>query len=99
MREPIQGIADSVGAAMLALLDVNRYLLQMGAGQSRQAEPEERPEYATNPAVGLTDEFNPVRISGPDCYLDLSFEGAARLWLKLGQVRQVMEHAEEIARG
>jgi len=77
------------------LLEVNAHLLRL----SRPATEPDRNGSAEDPQVSLTDEFNPVRIAGEDCYLDLSFPAAARLWIKLGQVRQILEHAEELANG
>lgn len=94
MADPAQAIQTCIAEAMGRLLEVNAHLLRLSRPA---AQPESRS--AEDPQVSLTDEFNPVRIAGEDCYLDLSFPAAARLWIKLGQVRQIIEHAEELANG
>lgn len=94
MADPAHAIQTCIAEAMGRLLEVNAHLLRLSRPA---AQPESKS--AEDPQVYLTDDFNPVRIAGEDCYLDLSFQAAARLWLKLGQVRQIIEHAEELANG
>lgn len=94
MADPAQAIQTCIAEAMGRLLEVNAHLLRLSRPA---AQPESRS--AEDPQVSLTDEFNPVRIAGEDCYLDLSFPAAAKLFIKLGGIRQVTELVEELANG
>ena len=83
-------IHEAASRAIQAIQEINGLLLGMDEPQHSGTD---------SVSVELTDEFNPVRILLPDAYADLSFEDTARLWISLGRIRQVREHAEDILNG